>query len=304
MWLINTTSLKLEAFTDPPSENIHYAILSHTWGADEVSFQDIANLDIARAKAGFSKISKVCQISKDHGYSYVWIDTCCINKESSAELSEAINSMYAWYQAADICYTYLSDLDQPPFKGLPIGFEQLSYSQLIEYKDQVLNTPFAKCRWFTRGWTLQELLAQYDVQFYDSSWIPIGDKYILQNVISFICKIEVDVLVDSTKIALQSVWHRMSWAQNRHTSRTEDIAYCLLGIFDINMPLIYGEGHKAFQRLQEEITRKENDPSILVWSARDMPRPQYRPPLYRRATQPPLYRGAFAWSPHEFLTEE
>lgn len=305
MWLIKTTSLELDWLDDQEADNIRYAILSHTWGSDEVSFQDFADLAVARRKAGFAKISKTCELARSDGFVYVWIDTCCINKQSSAELSEAINSMYHWYYEADVCYAYLSDLrDDEPFRGLPNGFESLDKHGLESYKEAVLHTPFAKCRWFRRGWTLQELIAPSRVVFYDASWSRIIDKATVRHVLELITTVDANVLLDNSQMLSKSVWRRMSWAATRETTRTEDIAYCLLGIFDINMPLIYGEGHKAFQRLQEEITRKEGDPSILLWSSETMPLPQYRPSRYKHAKKPPMYRGAFAWAPSEFLTSE
>lgn len=304
MWLINNLSLQLEWFDNAEADDVRYAILSHTWGADEMSFQDMANLDAARHKAGFAKISKTCELAQFDGYNYTWIDTCCINKESSAELSEAINSMYHWYQAAGVCYAFLSDLNEAPFWGLPDGFEQLDTAGLEPYKKLVLDSAFAKCRWFTRGWTLQELIAPSRVLFFNSGWEPIGDKSTLRYVLETITWIDAKVLEDNNQMSNRSVWRRMSWAAKRKTTRTEDIAYCLLGIFDINMPLLYGEGNKSFQRLQEEITRKEGDPSILLWSAEGLPEPQHRPARYRHAVTPPAYRGAFAWAPSEFLTPE
>ncbi|KAK3191704.1 hypothetical protein K4F52_002128 [Lecanicillium sp. MT-2017a] len=304
MWLVNTTSLQLEWFVDPETDGLRYAILSHTWGTDEVSFQDVADLAIASRKAGFAKIVMSCRLALSEGYNYVWIDTCCIDKQSSAELSEAINSMYHWYEAAGVCYAFLSDLHEEPFVGLPDGFEFLNKRDLAWHKDALYSTPFARCRWFTRGWTLQELIAPSHVVFYDGSWNRIGDKTVLRHVISLITGVGAKILVDNTKLLTKSVWRRMSWAAHRQTSRVEDTAYCLLGIFDINMPLIYGEGYKAFQRLQEEITRKEGDPSILLWSSEGLPLPQFRPARYRHVTEPPAYRGAFAWAPSEFLSRE
>jgi hypothetical protein len=133
MRLVNTHSLQLEEFIFDGRGRPTYAILSHTWGKEEVIFFDMADLDKARAKAGFAKVEGACSLAASQGYDYIWIDTCCIDKSSSAELSEAINSMYRWYQWAKVCYAYLVDVQNP--------------NQLEESK------------WFTRGWTLQELIA-------------------------------------------------------------------------------------------------------------------------------------------------
>lgn len=304
MWLINTTSLELEYFVDPETDGVSYAILSHTWGQDEVSFQDFKNLQTASRKTGFAKIHKTCELARSQGFRYAWVDTCCIDKSSSAELSEAINSMFNWYQASAICYAYLSDVDGEPFQGLPAGFENLTKEGIAPYAKAVAATQFSRCRWFGRGWTLQELIAPSILDFYDASWSRISDKHSLCHVLKLITNINTSVLLDSTQLLTKSVWSRMSWAANRETTRTEDTAYSLLGLFDVNLPLIYGEGYKAFQRLQEEITRKEGDPSIFLWSSEELPLPKHRPSHYRDLTTTPLYTGAFAWAPSAFLSRQ
>ncbi|KAI1203314.1 heterokaryon incompatibility protein-domain-containing protein [Nemania serpens] len=214
-----------------------YAILSHTWGEDEVSFQDMKSADAAEKK-GYQKVKNCCALAKANGYGYVWVDTCCIDKTSSAELSEAINSMYRWYQEADVCYAYLADVP--------------SISRLSE------------SRWFTRGWTLQELIAPSTVIFFNNEWQDIGDKVGLQADISRITGIPSNFLLGDS-LGYASVAQRMSWAANRKTTRIEDMAYCLLGIFDIYMPMLYGEGEKAFIRLQEEIMKSIGDHSLFAW---------------------------------------
>lgn len=303
MWLINTSTLKLENFIDPGSDGISYAILSHTWEEEEVSFQEFANLETAKIKQGFAKIAKTCELAKSESYKYAWVDTCCIDKSSSAELSEAINSMYEWYRASSVCYAFLADIiTSDPFERLPSNYTSLSRGDLrFYYGRRVPRTSFANSRWFSRGWTLQELIAPSELMFYDARWNPINDKRSLRHVLELITLVDEETLVDSTKVVSKSVWERMSWAAERDTTRVEDIAYCMLGIFDVSMPLIYGEGYKAFQRLQEEITRKTGDVSILLWSSTSMPLPKYRPSHYRRALTPPLYRGVFAWAPSEFV---
>jgi hypothetical protein len=151
--------------------------------------------------------------------------------------------MFQWYKAAAHCYVYLSDLrpGTPAEDGL------------------------GACRWFTRGWTLQELIAPNEVQFYDREWKYIGSKADFSETIASITRINVKVLLGYDKAKRYSVASRMAWAAHRQTERTEDLAYCLLGIFDVNMPLIYGEGAKAFRRLQEEIIKSSNDLTIFAW---------------------------------------
>lgn len=248
MRLINTKTLELEEFygTSIPS----YAILSHTWGLqkDEVSFQDWqSSREEASKKPGCSKIIGTCQQALSDTLRYAWIDTLCIDKTSSAELSEAINSMFAWYRNAAICYVYLSDLSKP------IG-------------DIFSQEQFSASRWFTRGWTLQEPLAPYAVIFFSCEWIYLGSKDSLTTSISKITGIDPEYLLGPKNVTDASVSEKMYWASRRTTTRAEDIAYCLLGIFDIAMPLLYGEGSKAFVRLQEEISRVYPDHTLFCWS--------------------------------------
>ncbi|KAK1759948.1 heterokaryon incompatibility protein-domain-containing protein [Echria macrotheca] len=221
-----------------------YAILSHTWASDEeVSFRQWENRttsDISH-RSGFVKIKNFCTLAASHGFQWVWVDTCCIDKTSSAELTEAINAMFRWYQNATTCYVYLADIQTHSAR------ENLSSS-----------------RWFTRGWTLQELIAPKDVRFYSATWDFIDTKANLCDLISSVTNIDTHILTGG-EIETVSVARRMSWASGRKTSRVEDIAYCLLGIFDINLPLIYGEGRKAFQRLQEAIMLKTPDQSLFAW---------------------------------------
>jgi hypothetical protein len=171
------------------------------------------------------------------------MDTCCIDQSSSAEVSEAINSMFAWYRNAAICYVFLADVN---FSKEYNGFEE--------------------SKWFERGWTLQELIAPRCLEFYDCNWELIGTKADLREVIFRITNVDPWVL-HGGDISQISVGRRMSWASDRKTSRIEDKAYCLLGIFDVNMPLLYGEKEKAFIRLQEEILEHTNDATIFSWNS-------------------------------------
>ena len=255
MRLLSVNSLQLEMFHDV-EDAPHYAILSHTWSEEEVTLQDLQRHDVAGMK-GYKKIRGSCALAKSDGLDYVWIDTCCIDKTNSTELSEAINSMFRWYQYAKVCYAYLNDVTR-----------QSAHS---EENYTVLDN----CRWFTRGWTLQELIAPRNVVFYDRSWEYMGRRKDFASQISRFTSIDQDLLQGGDKpvewrLSSCSVAKRLSWAARRKTTRAEDLAYCLMGIFDIHMPLIYGEGlKKAFQRLQAEILRNNNDQSILAWSLQD-----------------------------------
>ncbi|KAL9576975.1 MAG: hypothetical protein Q9212_006678 [Teloschistes hypoglaucus] len=235
MRLIDTCTLTLQEFNEVDISP--YAILSHTWGEGEVSFQDFEKPS-SRTLTGYTKITKCCEVARSDGWQYVWVDTCCIDKTSSAELSEAINSMYRWYQEAQVCYVYMVDVKS--------GSDE----------------EFQASRWFQRGWTLQELLAPYNAIFYDRNWEEVGTKSSLESLVSAATSIATTHLKNPTEA---SVAAKMSWAAKRKTTRTEDIAYCLMGLFDVNMPLLYGEGKKAFQRLQEMILRKTSDESIFAW---------------------------------------
>ena len=244
MRLINTSTLKMEEFIS--GANCVYAILSHTWGEEEVSFQQYSTPE-ARLMAGYRKIERSCALASRSWLPYLWIDTCCIDKSSSAELSEAINSMYRWYQDAAVCYVHLSDMKRCEENG-----------SIFSTNFQMLQA----CRWFTRGWTLQELLAPQDVEFYDQDWVSIGTKKTMWGLLSRITGIKPGHLWKSQEA---SVAQKMSWAAKRQTTRTEDLAYSLLGLFNVNMPLLYGEGEKAFKRLQHEILHSTNDESIFAW---------------------------------------
>ncbi|KAJ4382093.1 hypothetical protein N0V86_002422 [Didymella sp. IMI 355093] len=228
-----------------------YAILSHTWIANdqEVTFKEITK-GKGKDKLGYNKL-KFCadQATKD-GLRYFWVDTCCIDKRSSAELHEAINSMFMWYQESKKCYVYLSDV--PSEKALEGPLKQTLALSSPVHQSRIL--AFEGCRWFRRGWTLQELLAPTSVEFFDSNGNWIGDKRTLQTEISEATRIPSGVLLgDYTYLLKVDEDERLSWAAERQTTREEDAAYSLLGLFDIHIALLYGEGRKkAFMRLHRE----------------------------------------------------
>ncbi|KAK8876865.1 HET-domain-containing protein [Apiospora arundinis] len=197
------------------------------------------NIEHLHRMRGYEKISMCQNQALTEGIDWVWVDTCCIDKQSSAELSEAINSMYRWYKQSYICYAYLQDV---------------SHLEEIEHS-----------RWFTRGWTLQELLAPAEVVFYSQDWRCLGTKSSLGWRIEAVTGIELEYL-NALFPHKANVSKKMSWAAERNTARVEDEAYSLLGLFDINMPLIYGEGKKAFKRFQEEILRRNpEDHTLFAW---------------------------------------
>ncbi|KAM0796000.1 heterokaryon incompatibility protein-domain-containing protein [Usnea florida] len=268
MRLLNTSTLKLHEFFD--DDIPEYAILSHTWGKEEVSFHDLQNKKPGRLDGlkGYMKIKACCALAKSDSYKYVWIDTCCIDKTSSSELSEAINSMYQWYRNARVCYVYLVDVW--------IGKQR---EDSLRWAQE-----FRESRWFTRGWTLQELLAPRLMLFFDKDWGCLGDKASLKNELSSITGIQQDHIFKHTSA---SAAQKMSWASGRKTTRLEDMAYSLMGIFNVNMPLLYGEGSNAFIRLQHEIVKISDDESIFAWEDDLL-----------------LESGMFAQSPKAFATSD
>ncbi|KAI0749259.1 heterokaryon incompatibility protein-domain-containing protein [Daedaleopsis nitida] len=260
MRLLNTRTGQFHWFDNP--HEVQYATLSHVWSQDgEQSFQELLAIQqqdkIARRAEptrpldavllmASPKIREACALAFADGFHYIWIDSCCIDKSSSAELSEAINSMYTWYGSSTMCYAFLHDVD---------GNED-------PYIDR---STFRESRWFRRGWTLQELIAPSTVIFVSSSWRALGTKATFSGLIEEITSVDEGILLQSIPLGAVSVARRMSWASGRVTTRKEDEAYCLMGIFDVHIPVLYGEGVRAFIRLQEEILKRVSDQSIFVW---------------------------------------
>jgi hypothetical protein len=220
-----------------------YAILSHTWKeGQEVTFKDLMD-GTGESKAGYDKIRFCGQQAKRDGLQYFWVDTCCIDKSNSVELQEAINSMFRWYQKAAKCYVYLSDVSTAKRKASD------------HFSGFTWEPAFRESRWFTRGWTLQELLAPGSVEFFSREGKQLGDKRTLEQQIHEITGIAVPALY-GTFLSQFSVTERFKWAEKRQTTREEDWAYSLLGIFNVYMPLIYGEGgDNASTRLRDEIDK-------------------------------------------------
>ena len=252
MRLLQTKTLDLHYFV--PSKVPDYVILSHTWEDEEITYQDILKGDFLLQK-GYAKLQGACEQASRDGYKFIWIDTCCIDKASSAELQESINSMYNWYRDAQICYVYLTDVP--------------------EASGDELEMHFRTSRWFTRAWTLQEMLAPDLVEFYNQNWKPIGTKHqrvTLLNQITGIAEWQLKHFHPDGALHSTSSATIFSWAASRRVTREEDIAYSLLGLCNLQMPLLYGEGARnAFLRLQGLILQQKEDASIFLWShCRDM----------------------------------
>ncbi|OTB04378.1 hypothetical protein M426DRAFT_11524 [Hypoxylon sp. CI-4A] len=230
-----------------------YAILSHTWGSDdqEIKFDDIRG-QTGQTKNGYKKIDFCQKQATKDGLRYFWIDSCCINQDSTAELSKAIISMFRWYHDATKCYVYLSDVSTG-FNGSISTWEE----------------SLRRSRWFTRGWTLQELIAPRVVEFFSSEGQLLGDKVSLEQQLHGITKIPVSAL-RGTLLSKFSIEERMSWSQNRETKVPEDKAYCLFGIFGVYTNPLYGEGQgNAYRRLQKEVKSLREQPFSTVPFSRD-----------------------------------
>jgi len=247
MRLLHRSSHGNLTFTDNLHDSIPaYAILSHTWGndEDEVTFRDMED-GSGLGKKGYEKI-KFCgeQAARD-GLQYFWVDTCAIDKRDNVELTEAINSMFRWYQNAAKCYVYLADVQAK-------GADQIAWE-----------TAFRRSRWFSRGWTLQELIAPSSIEFFSDDYQRLGDKHTLQRQICEITGLPRRALHRGV-VSEFTVEERMLWAKNRTTKRGEDMAYCLMGILDISMPANYGEGEaRAIARLKRELAIQSNVEAAL-----------------------------------------
>ncbi|THV48963.1 hypothetical protein BGAL_0218g00060 [Botrytis galanthina] len=254
----DTEDLRVQEFSQRSIPS--YAILSHRWEEEEVTFEDIKKGDF-KQKKGFAKLEGCRRRAREDKYDWVWVDTCCIDKSSSAELSEAINSMYRWYEESAVCYAYLSDVKE---------VDSLSQS-----------------KWFTRGWTLQELIAPRHLILFDMHWHSLGTKVEHATAIEHITGISKVVIFGTLYPRSCNVAQRMSWASNRETTREEDMAYCLMGLFNIHMLPMYGEGSEnAFLRLQQEILKRTSDQTLFLWTA----------------AHEPFNRGLLATSPSAFCS--
>ena len=256
MRLLNTMTGRFHGFEDP--RKVSYAALSHVWSRDlkqEKTYQDVLSLvsgpkdpDPINHPSFPKKIRFFCEAAKAHGFDFGWADSCCIDKTSSSELSETINSMYYWYHCAGICLVYLHDIDVEP-----------------DAPTAKRNQALCDSEWFQCGWTLQELLAPSILLFLSKTWKAIASKQTSAAYIALVTNIDQDILTFERSLDEVSVACKMSWAASRRTTREEDEAYCLMGLFGVNIPIVYGEGCYAFIRLQEEIIKTVPDQSIFAW---------------------------------------
>ncbi|QIW94755.1 hypothetical protein AMS68_000273 [Peltaster fructicola] len=289
-------------------KSFRYAILSHRWRDEEVTLLDCADLRKARAMAGWQKLDAFRTVARGNGYEHVWMDTCCIDKRSSTELSEALNSMFRWYEMAHICYAYLDDVhdtwgprDIPPSSMIPRPTQEGEFPHRrpnsgCDDKDSLVTTrtvvdeDFNPARgltvyrpllpsdekwanlvcseWFTRGWTLQEMIAPTNLVFCNSTWTMIRECRAIAGLIAAASGVDEALLVGERTIEDYSIAQKLSWASCRKTTLPEDRAYSLFGILDTRIPIFYGEGVFAFHRLQEQLLMSTTDTTIFAWQDR------------------------------------
>ncbi|KAF9471405.1 hypothetical protein BDN70DRAFT_869222, partial [Pholiota conissans] len=215
-----------------------YAILSHKWlrgSSGEITYNHWINGSLDPESAGYQKLASFCRTAwNDYGITLAWMDTVCINKDSSSELDESIRSMYAWYERASVCIIHLA--------------ETMHVWEI--HRDS----------WFTRGWTLQELLAPETLKFYSSKWIQLAQGLNDKKNSGILKLIERETTISYSElrfVAGVSLSRRMQWAASRAVTREEDMAYSLMGIFNVSISIAYGEGaDRAFLRLLEEIIKR------------------------------------------------
>ncbi|KAL9017667.1 MAG: hypothetical protein Q9185_005001 [Variospora sp. 1 TL-2023] len=278
--LINTTTYELYKNGDAEVKaSPHYAILSHRWGKAEVTFQMLTNPQWRESNLGaepMKKIREACKKARDRDtpIEWLWCDTCCIDKNNSEELRSSIDSMFEWYRKATVCYGYLTDVDWDPSR------QQMSKS---------VDRPNQESVWFERGWTLQELLAPRYMEFFDRNWTFMGTRDGLSDKLQSVTGIAKKYLTGAANFKQASVATRMGWMAGRTTTEIEDIAYSMLGLLDISMPIYYGEGVKAFMRLQRTLIESSWDESLFAWTT-----PANGLTCYRRDNKTPV------WAPNSW----
>lgn len=251
-------SLDAETMLDSVNTSFGYAMFSHRWEGAEPLYKDVEGSDVfsLAESPGTRKLQSFCRQARERGFRWAWSDTCCIDKTSTSELQKSIISMFKWYRNSDITIIYLGDVSDDSIEAL---------------RESV---------WFMRGWTLQELIAPKRIVFFKSDWTPLltsidlpVDNYkvstTFRQLITEITGIDDDALTNFDPTSRHiTIRQRMSWATRRKTTEIEDIAYCLMGIFNVHFPVMYGEGDGAFTRLQIEIMAVSDDPSLFDWTGK------------------------------------
>ncbi|KAK3656386.1 hypothetical protein LTR56_003088 [Elasticomyces elasticus] len=261
--LINVRTLRLKQVHGKAPQ---YAIMSHTWGEEEISFQEWENGGSAvTLKEGYLKVVNACKQAERDGFEWLWADSVCIDKTNNSELAESIQCMYAWYHNAEVCYALLSDVDGAQTLTGSVEPADVECRSSVSSADRVQQ--FRESRYFTRGWTLQETIAPRKLVFYSKDWTLFDALDDPIPAVSQITKIPEAVLRHEKKLSECTFAQRLSWASDRETKRVEDQAYSLLGTLDVVMPPHYGEGSKAFLRLQKVLLSEEGGMTVLAWDS-------------------------------------
>lgn len=263
IWLLSAKTLELHEFDSsrPP-----YATLSCSWSAGSISLEDLIERDITSRKSSFPKLQAACCQARDFDLHWIWNDDVCIDRRSTMAISECSNSIGDIYWECSLCMVHLQDFPA----GVITEEERGSYLE--------------NCSWIRSAWTLPHLILPQESFFYDTNWVQIGQKSTLAGLRSNLLGIDTGVLDDRTTLAEYSVAKRMSWASGLWAPRIEDKAYSLLSIFGIRMSIQYGQGRRAFLRLQTEILKSTKDSSLFAW----------KPLEFQK------YHGVLARSPAEF----
>lgn len=234
-----------------------YATLSHRWGQHEPVFRDVegqAIHDLDPAD-GFAKLQSFCVAAGERSYLWGWVDTCCIDKDSTMELQRAIGSMFKWYRRSALTIVHLADVSNIDTDSL------------------------GKSMWFKRGWTLQELLAPHTVLFFTQDWLVYRESSSLNHKEDATIVAELEKATRITSLHLtgfhpgtDDARSKLQWASTRCTTLPEDMAYSLFGIFNIHLPILYGESvEQALARLLGEIISRSGDISVLEWVGEPSP---------------------------------
>jgi Cdc6-like AAA superfamily ATPase len=253
MRLLHFDALRKLVLTDFRGKTIPpYAILSHRWTDSEILIEDVLSGTYKEREEGYRKLAFCAKQAAQDKLQYFWIDTCCIDRWNKSERSKAINSMFRWYKNATRCYVFLPDVSVP------------DASELVQRSDW--EASFRASAWFTRGWTLQELLAPVSVEFFSCEGHGLGDKASLDELLHNITGIPLAAL-HNCPLDQFSTSERRRWAENRVTTEEEDIVYCLLGVLGVSMSTTYGEGkERASRRLQAEVEAATTAPFIIPFS--------------------------------------
>jgi GTPase SAR1 family protein len=229
-----------------------YAILSHRWSDSEILIEDVLSGTYKEREEGYQKLAFCAKQAAQDKLQYFWIDTCCIDRWNKSERSKAINSMFQWYKNATRCYVFLPDVSVS------------TATEPVQRSDWEVS--FCASAWFTRGWTLQELIAPVSVEFFSCEGRGLGDKATLDQLLHNITGIPLEAL-RNCPLDQFSISERRRWADNRVTTEEEDIVYCLLGVLGVSMSTNYREGKEsAIRRLQAEVEAAGSAPSIIPFS--------------------------------------